>query len=114
VIGLPGETVEIHGQRVTIDGRPLPLRGLPPEDFAWVPAKHRMAHTVYDEDGHWAAFTPGGGLYPDLAPLRLQAGEYFLLGDSRDTSLDCRAWGPLNEDAILGKVILRIATGPRN
>jgi signal peptidase I len=114
VIGLPEETIEIRDNRVIIDGQPLALKALSEMDFSWVPASHRMGNTVYDEDGHWVAFTPGAGEHRDFAPIRLRGNEYFLLGDNRDPSLDCRVWGPLREDAIFGKVILALPTGPRN
>jgi signal peptidase I len=113
VIGLPGETIEIHDNRVLIDGRTLPVKALPRGDFAWVPESHSMGSTVYDEDGHWAAFTPGAGQYRDLTAVRLNSDEYFLLGDNRDISLDCRTWGPLKENALFGKVIFALPTGPR-
>ena len=114
VIGLPQETVEITDNRVIINGRPLSLKALPQADFSWVPPSHRLGNTVYDEDGHWIAFTPGAGEHKDLASIQLRSDEYFLLGDNRDPSLDCRVWGPLKEDAILGKVVLILHTGARN
>jgi signal peptidase I len=114
IIGLPGETLEIRENSVIINGRPLPLKPLTQMDFSWVPASHRMGNTVYDEDGHWIAFTAGTGEHRNFAPIRLQSDEYFLLGDNRDPSLDCRVWGPLKENAILGKTILILHTGPRN
>jgi signal peptidase I len=114
VIGLPGETIEIRDNRVIVDGKPLLLKAQSPTDFSWVPVSHHMGNTIYEEDGHWVAFTPGAGEHRNFASIRLQADEYFLLGDNRDNSLDCRVWGPLKENAIFGKVILRLATGPRN
>jgi len=113
VIGLPGETIEMRDNRIFVNGRVLPLTTLPAADFSWVPASHSMAGTVYDEDGHWAAFAAGAGEYRDLAPLRLNKDEYFVLGDNRDISLDCRVWGPLKERAIFGKVLFVLRTGPR-
>jgi signal peptidase I len=113
VIGLPGEVVEMRDNRVIVDGSALPLTALR-ADFSWVPSTHRMASTVYNEDGHWVAFSTTGVYKRDLAPLRLKGGEYFLLGDNRDVSLDCRVWGPLKEGAIYGKVILTLPTGPRH
>jgi Signal peptidase, peptidase S26 len=72
-----------------------------------------MGNTVYEEDQHWVAFTPGAGEFRDFGPVKLANDEFFLLGDNRDNSLDCRTWGPLKEDAIRGKVIFTMATGPR-
>ena len=114
VIGLPEETIEIRDNHIIIDGRPLPLTALSTPDFSWVPASHNMGNAVYDEDGHWVAFTPGAGEHRNVASVRLRSDEYFLLGDNRDPSLDCRVWGPLKEDVVLGKVILTLRTGPRN
>jgi signal peptidase I len=114
ILGLPGESIEIRENNVFVNGRPLPLRPLSGTNFSWVPASHRIGNTVYDEDGHWVAFTPGAGEHRNFAPIRLKSDEYFLLGDNRDPSLDCRVWGPLKEDAILGKTILMLHTGARN
>jgi signal peptidase I len=114
IIGLPGETIEIRENSVLINGQPLSLKALSGKDFSWVPVSHHMGNTVYDEDGHWIAFTPGTGEHKNFAPIHLKSDEYFLLGDNRDPSLDCRVWGPLKEDAILGKAILMLHTGARN
>ncbi len=113
VIGLPGETIGMRDHRVTIDGQLLPLRPIS-TDIAWVPPAHHMGNTIFDEDGHWIAFTPGAGENRDLGPVRLKSDEYFLMGDNRDVSLDCRAWGPIKESAIYGKVIFTMASRPRN
>jgi signal peptidase I len=113
VIGLPGEVVEIRDNRVIIDGQPLPLRALPDTEFLWVPESHKTGNTVYDEAGHWVGFTPGAAKLSNFARVHLASDEYFVLGDNRDNSLDCRTWGPLKKEAILGKVILTMPTGPR-
>lgn len=90
VIGLPGETIEIRDNRVLIDGSEIPLRVLSRDNFSWVPESHKMGSAVYDEDGHWVAFTPGARQYRNLSAINLKGDEYFLLGDNRDNSLDCR------------------------
>ncbi len=114
VLGLPGETIEIRDNRVIVDGKPLPLKAPSQTEFSWVPASHKMGSTIYEEDGHWVAFTSGAGEHRNFASMHLEGDEYFVLGDNRDNSLDCRVWGPLKENAIFGKVILTLATGRRN
>ncbi len=78
VIGLPGETVEIRGGVVSIDGRALVEPYL------------------------------AGGEVPigDMAPLRVPEGTYFVLGDNRNHSQDSRVLGPIPADLIVGKAFL--------
>ena len=44
-------------------------------------------------------------------PYRIPEQEYFCLGDNRPVSLDSRAFGPLKEEQILGKVIAVLRFG---
>ncbi len=38
----------------------------------------------------------------------LEEGEYYVLGDNRPQSLDSRAWGPVPDKLITGRVLLRL------
>jgi len=38
----------------------------------------------------------------------LGPGEFLALGDARDDSEDCRAWGPIEEEEIVGRAALRL------
>ncbi len=79
VIGLPGETVQITGGTVYIDGEPLEAdEGLSSVSLA--------------------------GLAEN--PVTLEADEYFLLGDNRDSSEDSRFAniGNVKRSQIMGKV----------
>ena len=81
IIGLPGETVEIIGGKVYIDGAEEPLR----DDFC--------------------PETPVGDFGPYVVPENC----YFMLGDNRIGSADSRYWqNPyVARDKILGKAGLR-------
>ena len=83
VIGLPGETVQITGGTIYIDGKPLKA----------------------DESLSYVALS---GLAEN--PVILEADEYFLLGDNRDSSEDSRFEniGNVRRSQIIGKVWFRV------
>ncbi len=83
VIGLPGETVQIIGEDIYIDGEKLE------ENFGKDPI---IEAGMADE------------------PIKLGDDEYFVLGDNRTVSEDSRyeEVGPVKRENIEGKAILRI------
>lgn len=83
VIGLPGETIQIVGDTIYIDGKVLE------EDFG----KDPMTKSGIAQE-----------------PLKLGDDEFFVLGDNRAVSEDSRypEVGPVSKDKIAGKAILRI------
>lgn len=83
VIGLPGETIEIHSDRITIKNNEHP------EGFAL-------------REAYLPPEITGGDIVKTLGP-----DEYFVLGDNREASSDSRSWGPLKREFITGKVWIR-------
>ena len=81
IIGLPGETVEIHDGNIYINGSDTPL-----ED---VDIKEPMEGS--------------------FGPYTVPKGCYFVMGDNRNNSRDSRYWENtfVSEDEILGKAVLR-------
>lgn len=82
VIGLPGETVTISGDKITItkkDGTKIQLK----EDYI------KEDFSTY---GKWV----------------LKDNEYFVMGDNRNNSSDSRSWGLLDKNLIIGKTFLRL------
>jgi signal peptidase I len=80
VIGLPGETVTFHEGSVYIDGKPL--------DEPYIAA---MVATECTR-GQWCSVT----VPPDSV---------YVLGDNRDDSTDSRSFGPVKDEAIIGKAV---------
>ena len=124
VVGLPGETIEVKGRDVYIDGRLLPeyrvessdcglgndkapLRLTPPER-----PRASEPYTVYYRNGKAC----GEGRYSDgdtplngvRRPYRIPEGHYFMMGDNRDNSRDSRYWGPVSRDLIVGRAMFVI------
>ncbi|MDD6207214.1 MAG: signal peptidase I [Clostridiales bacterium] len=83
VIGLPGETIQIKGEDIYINGSILEEHyGKDPIDYSGI-AEH---------------------------PLTLGEDEYFLMGDNREVSLDSRyeEVGPVHKKLISGRALIRI------
>jgi signal peptidase I len=78
VIGVPGDTVEVTGSQVLVNGeRIAALTG---------PARAGKAR---------------------FGPRRIGSDRYFVLGDHRAVSSDSRHWGLVSRSSIAGKVVFR-------
>ena len=84
IIGLPGETVKIENNQVSVNGKVLS------EPY------------INKEDGTEDSL--------QIAPIdrTLASNEYWVMGDNRDHSSDSRDWGPLQKSAIIGKVWITV------
>ena len=83
IIGLPGDTLTISGEVVTIVNDEYPEGFILPEPYVYSPTDTELTQT----------------LGPD---------EYFVMGDNRSSSSDSRTWGVLHKDAIIGRALLRL------
>jgi len=84
IIGLPGETVDLSGQNITIKNKENP------DGF------------VLDESGYLRQ--PAN--YEDYKTT-LRNDEFFVMGDNRSASLDSRRFGPVQKKYFVGRTWLR-------
>lgn len=82
VIGLPGETVSI------VDGKVRIINATQPEGF-------NLEEPYVESEKN------------DSANYIIGANEYFVMGDNRAASADSRVWGPVPEENIIGRPIIR-------
>ena len=87
VIGLGGDTVDIHGGSVYINGTAL----VEPYVFATQPGDPPQPTTVSGDEHRWVVPT----------------GELFLMGDHRSNSADSRTFGPVPTPQVIGRAWLR-------
>lgn len=82
VIGLPGETLSLSPEGITVT--------------------KKDGETVRIEEGYVVEqFLP-------TQTVKLRQDEYYVLGDNRPQSLDSRVWGPVEEEFIKGRVLVRL------
>jgi signal peptidase I len=86
VIGLPGETVDVHDGHVYIDGKKLE------ENYTQGISEPPSAGNLI-------------GGFPGL-PYKIPENCYFVMGDNRENSLDSRFWGCVPRNDILGTPVM--------
>jgi signal peptidase I len=108
VVGIPGDTLAMKNNRLILNGEfvaytePL-IDYTPLISEIYRPHAH-FAEEVLDDRTHAVMGLAGGtGTRRNFAPITVPKDQYFLMGDSRDTSHDSRAYGFAKRDAVLGQ-----------
>ncbi|MET0648795.1 MAG: signal peptidase I [Pyrinomonadaceae bacterium] len=123
VVGLPGETIEVKGRDVYINGKLLPehriessdcnlgndkaeLKGLTPER-----PKDDEPYTVYYRSraacGH-DPYADSDAKHAVKGAYTIPEGHYFMMGDNRENSRDSRYWGPVSRKLVVGRAMFVI------
>jgi signal peptidase I len=80
VVGLPGDTVELRGKLLSINGQPV--------------------------EEPYASYDSPNPFRDAFGPVTVPPGHLFMMGDNRDSSQDSRAWGFLDRDKVRGKAFV--------
>jgi len=121
VVGLPGDTVAYLNKRLTINGVVQPTQAVPAffeedsmryfKQFEETLGGH--VHRLLNDDDR-PAFVPGADPFVgregcsytvEGVTCKVPPGQYFMMGDNRDNSMDSRYWGFVPEKNIVGKAI---------
>lgn len=89
VIGLPGETISSESGNIYIDGVRLPE--------PWLPKTPNSYTTGIPGDSNPQFDLPG--------PVKIPAGDYYVMGDNRMGSQDSRWFGPIPGSLIVGRAV---------
>ncbi|HET6761344.1 MAG TPA: signal peptidase I [Gemmatimonadaceae bacterium] len=102
VVGLPGDTLSMRYGRLALNGRDQPE----------LYAQHSQVTDRRDSDFGWqtsylaAAIRDYRPSRDNWGPLVVPFGNYFVLGDNRENSLDSRYWGFVPDSLIRGQPLV--------
>jgi signal peptidase I len=92
VIGLPGDSVEVHDKIVSINGKPMPEQYVIHVDPTIYPPRPQLPEPYRSRD--------------QFGPYVVPANQYFAMGDNRDRSSDSRYWGTVPRSMIKGRAFM--------
>ena len=109
VVGMPGDTVELRRNRLSINGVPATYEPLTEAEMRTLPLQPSSSYKLFRETVlessriimvRKSSIDPG---YSSFGPVVVPDDHYLVLGDNRDNSGDFRRIGPVARDRVLGR-----------
>ncbi len=116
VIGLPGDKVEVRNNQVYINDKLLPEHRIIGDSSEEESALDTKEFETAEPDQKYSVYYSENSIngkyrardYKYAAegkPFTVPADSYFMMGDSRDRSLDSRYWSVVHRDLIIGRAM---------
>lgn len=129
VVGLPGDTVEMKNDRISVNDEPFSYLtpttpgGVATAELLKTTRSHQpqvvnevaQAKGVLLAQTHPILLTPQLPAQRDFSPIKVPEGKYLMLGDNRDNSRDSRYIGFVPKEDLIGRVrYIFISLNPDN
>ena len=112
VVGLPGDSLEMHNDRLIINGRNVTYESCesmdntadndPPcgrigNNFSFIENLNGVRHPIM--------IIPQRPALRSFGPVTIPKGKYFMMGDNRDNSADSRYFGFVGRNQVVGQAL---------
>lgn len=122
IVGMPGDTLEMRNGNLVLNGKPKrepyvvhtsPGSDPPDDEFKWqlgyLLGANEPVATPPRSPIAVGTLQAGSSYHPtrnNWGPLVVPMGNYFVLGDNRDNSLDSRYWGWVADSLVRGQPLV--------
>ena len=110
VVGLPGDTIALHQNRLFINGQFVKYEPLPQKIVDQIEPDQQSHHIFFNEtltgNQHAVMFSRLRSSLNTFDPVTIPEGQYFMMGDNRDNSADSRFFGFVDRKLIVGRATM--------